>query len=63
MKRLAEAFFNLEFLVDRNLVTSAAEIDAYLAVAETLAGVTTLPPYVTEVRDRLLHKRAKFGAV
>jgi hypothetical protein len=57
-KRLAEAYFNLSFLLDNKHPASEAEMDAFIAVADELrrAG-RPVPEYVMQFREGLQNRR------
>ncbi len=60
-KRLAEAYYNFSILVDSGEPVSNAEIDAFLAIADGLGAVCTIPPQVLQLREGLLERRLKRG--
>ena len=53
-KRLAEAFYNLAWLLDQGGSVDADEIEAYLAVDRIMTAREARPPYVELARQELL---------
>jgi len=56
-KRLAEAYFNLSFLLDSKQPASEAEMDAFLAITDELCRAMRVPEYVMKLREGLQDRR------
>jgi hypothetical protein len=56
-KRLAEAYFNLSFLLDSKQPASEAEMDAFLAITDELSRAVRVPEYVMQLRKGLQDRR------
>jgi len=56
-KRLAEAYFNLSFLLETKQPVSEAEMDAFLAITDILNRALDLPEYVVQLRQGLEDRR------
>jgi hypothetical protein len=56
-KRLAEAYFNLSFLLDSKQPASEAEMDAFLAITDELCRGLHVPEYVMKLREGLQDRR------
>jgi hypothetical protein len=62
-KRLAEAYFNLSWLLGANQPASDAEMDAFVAIADDLLRAGPVPEYVLRLRDGLQERRREAGQV
>ncbi len=58
-KRLAEAYFNLSWLVDNHRAASDAEMDAFVTIADELGRAAEVPEYVLKLREGLQKRRGK----
>jgi hypothetical protein len=61
-KRLAEAYYNLAWLIDAGSPAPDTEMDAFEAVADQLGAASAVPDYVQSMRAKLRQRRLRDGA-
>lgn len=60
-KRLAEAYYNLSWLIDNNLAASDAEMNAFMEIADQLGTASDVPGFVQKLRAGLQERLLKRG--